>query len=78
MKAIYLDYNATTPLAPEVTEAITIACKDAWANPSSGYKRGQEAKIQLEAARQKIASMLKTDEEAKNVITFTSGGTEVF
>ena len=75
---IYLDYNATTPLAPEVVEAITSACQDAWANPSSGYKRGQKAKLQLEAARTKIAKMLEVeDEEAVNVITFTSGGTEV-
>ena len=42
--AIYLDNNATTPLAPEVVSAIRQACEDAWANPSSGYKRGREAK----------------------------------
>ena len=44
--AIYLDNNATTPLAPEVVSAIRQACEDAWANPSSGYKRGREAKAQ--------------------------------
>ena len=74
---IYLDYNATTPVAPEVVKAITSAFEDGWANPSSGYKRGQVAKLQLEAARTKIAKMLDVEDEATNVITFTSGGTEV-
>ena len=74
---IYLDYNATTPVAPEVVKAIGSALEDAWANPSSGYKQGREAKLQLEAARTKIAKMLDVEDEATNVITFTSGGTEV-
>ena len=74
---IYLDYNATTPVAQEVVKAIASAFEDAWANPSSGYKRGREAKLQLEAARTKIAKMLDVEDEATNVITFTSGGTEV-
>ena len=45
--AIYLDNNATTPLAPEVVSAIRQACEDSWANPSSGYTRGLEAKAQF-------------------------------
>ena len=39
-KSIYLDYNATTPIAPEVIEAITSSLKDDWGNPSSGHLLG--------------------------------------
>lgn len=38
---IYLDYNATTPLAPEVLETITSTLKDLWANPSSAHEEGK-------------------------------------
>ena len=75
---IYLDNNATTPLAPEVINAIRDACLETWGNPSSGYKRGREAKAQLEEARRKIAQMVDSSPEVcQNTITFTSGGTEV-
>ena len=76
--AIYLDNNATTPLAPEVVSAIRQACEEAWANPSSGYKRGREAKSILEAARIHMAALVDQEPNlAGDVITFTSGGTEV-
>ena len=76
--AIYLDNNATTPLAPEVVSAIRQACEEAWANPSSGYKRGREAKSILEAARIHMAALVDQEPDlAGDVITFTSGGTEV-
>ena len=76
--AIYLDNNATTPLAPEVVSAIRQACEEAWANPSSGYKRGREAKSILEAARIHMAALVNQEPDlAGDVITFTSGGTEV-
>ena len=39
---VYLDYNATTPLASEVLEAITTALRDAWGNPSSSYHAGKK------------------------------------
>ena len=39
-RLVYLDFNATTPLAPEVLEAITVTLKDAWGNPSSSYRAG--------------------------------------
>ncbi len=42
---IYLDYNATTPVAPEVLEVISVALKDHWANPSSGHDDGRELKL---------------------------------
>ena len=41
---VYLDYNATTPLAPEVLESIYVALRDFWANPSSGHKEGKNDK----------------------------------
>ncbi len=37
---VYLDYNATSPLAPEVLEAVNVALRDAWGNPSSGHHAG--------------------------------------
>ncbi len=39
-ESVYLDYNATTPLAPEVLETITAALRDAWGNPSSNHFAG--------------------------------------
>ena len=76
--AIYLDNNATTPLASEVVSAIRQACEEAWANPSSGYKRGREAKSILETARIHMAELVDQEPDlAGDVITFTSGGTEV-
>ena len=71
-KPVYLDYNATTPLAPEVVEAVTSALA-AWGNPSSGYQTGREARARVEAARAQVAEMIGAEPEE---ITFTSGGTE--
>lgn len=39
---IYMDYNATTPLEPEVIQAITEALQEAWGNPSSNYIAGEQ------------------------------------
>jgi hypothetical protein len=41
-KRVYLDYNATTPLAPEVLESITVALRDFWGNPSSSHDAGEQ------------------------------------
>ena len=41
-KSVYLDYNATTPLAPEVLDVITETLRDAWANPSSSNHLGED------------------------------------
>jgi len=49
--AIYLDYNATTPLDKSVVEAISSSCEENWGNPSSTYKRGQIAKNAIQIAR---------------------------
>ncbi|XP_043926033.1 selenocysteine lyase isoform X2 [Protopterus annectens] len=72
-KRIYMDYNATTPLEPEVIEAVTEAMKEAWGNPSSTYEPGRKAKEILDWSRTAVACMVggKPDD-----IIFTSGGTE--
>jgi len=70
---IYLDYNATTPVAPEVADAMKPFLGSAFGNPSSGYPLGQESKRALEAARTQVAGMLGAQSDE---IIFTSGGTE--
>ncbi|XP_010946423.1 selenocysteine lyase isoform X1 [Camelus ferus] len=72
-RKVYMDYNATTPLEPEVMEAMTEAMRDAWGNPSSPYPAGRKAKDIISAARESLAKMVGG--EARDVI-FTSGGTE--
>ena len=73
---IFLDNNATTPLAPEVVEAIRMSCQNFWANPSSNYNRGRETKKLIEDARLKVTNMVGATYPVEE-ITFTSGGTEV-
>lgn len=68
-----MDYAATTPVRPEVIEAMLPYYTDFWGNPSSIYACGQEARRGLEEARGKIAALLGAREEE---IVFTSGGTE--
>lgn len=72
-KKIYLDYNATTPLAPEVILCVSEALTNAWANPSSSSEIGQSAKELINQARKKVATMLNAK---PSEITFVSGGTE--
>jgi len=70
---IYLDHNATTQPAPEVVKAMLGVLENAWGNPSSTHRFGQEAKAQLELARQQVAKLIGGK---PNELTFTSGGTE--
>ncbi|XP_023335092.1 selenocysteine lyase isoform X2 [Eurytemora carolleeae] len=72
VKPVYLDYNATTPLAPEVRSAI-VDSLDNWGNPSSAHYLGVQAKKAIEKARGQVASMIGAK---SSEITFTSGGTE--
>ena len=69
----YLDCCATTPLAPEVAEAMAAAQAVAWANPSSLHGFGLEAAEQLERSRQGIGALLGIQGER---LVFTSGGSE--
>ena len=70
---IYLDWNATTPPAPEVLEAITRASEHAWGNPASVHGAGRAARKHIEGAREAVATLLAVD--PRDVI-LTGGGTE--
>lgn len=72
-KTIYLDYNATTPLAPSVLKIIHDTLYDAWGNPSSSHEAGKKAKEVINCARTRVAKMIRA--RATDII-FTSGGTE--
>ena len=73
MKPIYLDYNATTPVLPEVAEAMQPYLSEFFGNPSSTHWYGQQTKKAIEIARKQVADLLgcNTDE-----VVFTSGGSE--
>ena len=73
MGRIYLDYAATTPVHPEVVNAMLPYFSDVFGNPSAIYSYGQEAAAALEEARAKVAGLIGSRSEE---IVFTSGGTE--
>ena len=72
----YLDYQATTPLAPEALEAmlpwLAGPGSDGFANPSSQYRAGRAAAAAVELAREQVAALLP----AGGRVYFTSGATE--
>jgi cysteine desulfurase len=70
---IYLDYNATTPLAPEVLEAMLPYLRGDFGNPSSIHQFGRRAKAALLEARETMASFLSA---SGSEIVFTASGTE--
>ena len=73
MGRIYLDYAATTPVDPQVVEAMRPYWGDVFGNPSSAHAFGREARAAVDTARDTVARCLgaRSDE-----IFFTSGGTE--
>jgi len=73
MHPIYLDHNATTPLRPEVLEAMLPYLQTHFGNPSSIHRTGRRAKQGLETAREQIAALIHC---RPSEILFTSGGTE--
>ncbi|MDD4163329.1 MAG: cysteine desulfurase NifS [Methanothrix sp.] len=73
MKRIYMDHSATTPVAPEVLQAMLPFFSDKFGNASSLHSFGLEAKEALEESREKVAKLLGAKPEE---IVFTSGGTE--
>ncbi len=73
MKRIYMDHSATTPVAPEVLEAMLPYFSEKFGNASSLHSFGLEAKEALEESREKVAGLLGAKPEE---IIFTSGGTE--
>jgi len=70
---VYFDYNATTPLSPEVTEAVGRASRDVFGNASSVHFFGQQAKSALDEARTAVATLIGAD---ASEVVFTGGGTE--
>lgn len=70
---IYLDHNATTPVAPEVLQAMLPYLQDRFGNPSSGHAKGSQAAAAVVRARDELAGLLNAEPDE---ITFTSGGTE--
>jgi cysteine desulfurase len=73
MKPIYLDYNATTPIDPEVAAAMLPYIRERFGNPSSSHGYGLEARKGVEKARGQVAALLNCSPAE---IVFTSGGTE--
>ena len=73
MPPIFLDANATTPVAPPVLEAVHRALRDHWGNPSSVHAFGAAARRAMHAAREQVAALVEAQPEE---VVFTSGGTE--
>jgi len=73
MKRIYLDFNASTPIAPEVAKAMRPFISGGFGNPSSQHWAGVAAKAGIAEARAKVAALLGC---APDEIVFTSGGSE--
>jgi len=72
-KRIYMDHSGTTPVDPQVLEAMMPFLTKNFANPSSIYTEGREVRAAVDEARVKVAAALNAKPEE---ITFTSGGTE--
>ncbi|MBI2306374.1 MAG: cysteine desulfurase [Rhodocyclales bacterium] len=72
-QAIYLDYNATTPVAPEVAAAMQPYLHAAFGNPSSSHERGLAAREAVLAARRHVARLIAADADE---IVFTGSATE--
>jgi len=70
---VYFDYNATTPLAPDVFEAVARTSRDLFGNASSVHYFGQQAKAAIDDARSAVAELIHAD---PSEVVFTSGGTE--
>lgn len=73
MQKIYLDYNATTPVAPSVVEAMQPFLNQHFGNPSSSHSLGRAAAEAIEDARVQVAGLLGCAQEE---VVFTAGGTE--
>ncbi len=72
-KFVYMDYNATTPLRPEVKDLMKDAL-DVYANASSMHESGRRARAEIEKARAQVASLI--DASNPQTVFFTSGGSE--
>jgi len=70
---IYLDFNATTPVTPDVASVMSVFLRDSCGNPSSFHRAGHVARDAVEKARSQMAALLGCD---ATEVAFTSGGTE--
>ncbi|MDX2263056.1 MAG: cysteine desulfurase family protein [Gemmatimonadales bacterium] len=73
MEPVYFDHAATTPVRPEVLEAMLPFFSASWGNPSSSHRFGRAAKAGLEQAKREVGEALGIE---PNQVIFTSGGTE--
>ena len=73
MDKIYLDHNATTPIASEVLELVTAVLQNQVGNPSSVHSARRSARVLVDEAREQVASLIGA---SPSEIVFTSGGTE--
>ena len=73
MERVYLDHAATTPLDPEVFEAMKPYLLEEYGNASSVHQLGRQARVAMEEARERVAACLGAE---TSEIVFTSGGTE--
>ncbi|HOK48265.1 MAG TPA: aminotransferase class V-fold PLP-dependent enzyme, partial [Bryobacteraceae bacterium] len=73
MDRFYFDNNASTPVSPEVLDALAPVLREVHGNASSIHYYGQTAKQRLEAARRQVAGLIHADPQE---IVFVSGGTE--
>jgi cysteine desulfurase len=73
MRRVYMDHNATTPIHPEVLEAMMPFLQENFGNPSSIHWAGREVRKFVDEAREKVAALLHAHPEE---VVFTSGGTE--
>ena len=71
---IYLDHNATTPVRPEVLDALLPWLREGYGNPNSVYSLGQKARAAVERAREQVAGLIGAADASE--IVFTSGGSE--
>lgn len=73
MSRIYLDYNASTPIAPEVRSAMAVFLDDAYGNPGSRHWAADPAREAIDTARKQVADLIGA---SAGEIVFTSGGSE--
>ena len=70
---VYLDFNATTPISPEVAEKMTPFLGPKFGNPSSGHAYGAAVKRDIDEARENVAQLVECSADE---VIFTSGATE--
>lgn len=72
-RSVYFDYNATTPLDPQVRAAMLPFLDTVFGNPSSMHRIGQQSRLALDGARERVAHVWRCK---PSEVVFTSGGTE--